>query len=127
MCEAYTNQLILESNPTKAVSCLFCIHKIYENVFQNIRTFKDAYCLAKSKLDSNDTVIKTILQNWANYKFEKGHFEAAADCYGIQIDYFIIHACGKDIESLTIAAKLTLLCNEIVLSKSLAKQAIMKF
>lgn len=86
MCEAYANQLILQSNPTKAVSYLLCIHKIYEaiDVFQNARMFKEAYCLAKSKLDSNDTMIKTILENWANYEFEKGRFEAAAHWYAIK-------------------------------------------
>ncbi|KAL2729381.1 gem-associated protein 5 [Vespula squamosa] len=117
MCEAYASQVILQSNPTKAMSYLFCIHKIYENVFQNVRSFK--YYLAKSKLDSDDTTIKTILRNWANYKFEKDNFEAATNCYVIQIYYLMIHeayseafsliARGKDIESLTIAAKLTLL------------------
>lgn len=46
------------------------------DVLQNAQMFKEAYCLAKSKLDSNDTMIKTILQNYANYKFKKDHFEA---------------------------------------------------
>ncbi|XP_043665145.1 gem-associated protein 5-like isoform X2 [Vespula pensylvanica] len=131
MCEAYPNQLILESNPTKAVSYLLCIHKIYEaiDVFQNVRMFKEAYCLAKSKLDSNDIMIKTILQNWANYEFEKGHFEAAAHCYvklGAYSEAASLLARRKDVESLTIAAKLALLSNESVLSKSLVEQAIME-
>ncbi|KAL2748138.1 gem-associated protein 5 isoform X1 [Vespula maculifrons] len=131
MCEAYANQLILESNPTKAVSYLLCIHKIYEaiDVFQNVRMFKEAYCLAKSKLDSNDIMIKTILQNWANYEFEKGHFEAAAHCYvklGAYSEAASLLARRKDVESLTIAAKLALLSNESVLSKSLVEQAIME-
>ncbi|XP_046831428.1 gem-associated protein 5 isoform X2 [Vespa crabro] len=131
MCEAYANQLILESNPTKAVSYLLCIHKIYEaiDVFQNAQMFKEAYCLANSKLDSNDTMIKTILENWANYEFEKGHFEAAAHCHvklGAYSEAASLLARRKDVECLTIAAKLALLSNESVLSKSLVEQAIME-
>ncbi|KAK2585095.1 hypothetical protein KPH14_008607 [Odynerus spinipes] len=131
MCEAYANQLILESKPTKAVSYLLCIHKIYEaiDVFQNAEMFKEAYCLAKSKLDPNDTMITTVLKNWAKYELATGHFEGAAHCY-VKLGEFSeaasLLARRKDVESLKIAAKLTMLSNNNVLSKSLAERSIME-
>ncbi|KAL2751643.1 LOW QUALITY PROTEIN: gem-associated protein 5-like isoform X1 [Vespula maculifrons] len=87
------------------VSYLLCIHKIYKvvDVLQNAQMFKEAYCLVKSKLDSNDTMIKTILQ--------RAYSEA-----------IFLLAPKKDIET----AKLELLSNENILSKSLVEQAIIK-
>lgn len=129
MCEAYANQLILESNPTEAVSYLLCIHKIYEaiDVFQDAEMFKEAYCLARSKLDSNDKMITTVLQNWANYEFRIGQFEAAAHCYvklGAFSEAASLLARRKDVESLITAAKLAMLSNDNILNKSLVEQAV---
>ncbi|XP_015184665.1 PREDICTED: gem-associated protein 5 [Polistes dominula] len=131
MCEAYANQLILESNPTKAVSYLLCIHKIYEaiNVFQDAKMYKEAYCLAKSQLDTNDEIITKILENWATYESGKGHLEGAAHCYvklGSYSEAASLLARRKDVDSLIIASKLALLSDENVLSKSLAEQALIE-
>ncbi|XP_043490699.1 gem-associated protein 5 [Polistes fuscatus] len=131
MCEAYANQLILESNPTKAVSFLLCIHKIYEaiDVFQNAQMYKEAYCLAKFQLYPNDEIITKILKNWAKFEYGKGHFEGAAHCYvklGAYSEAASLLARRKDVDCLIIASKLALLSDECVLSKSLVEQALME-
>ncbi|KAI4503668.1 hypothetical protein M0802_001071 [Mischocyttarus mexicanus] len=131
MCEAYANQLILESNLTKAVSYLLCIHKIYEaiDIFQNAQMFKEAYCLARSRLDPNDEIIIKILQNYAEFECGRGHFEGAAHCYvklGAYSKAASLLSRRKDVDSLIIAAKLALLSNENILSKSLVEQALME-
>lgn len=80
MCEAYAHQLLLEGNLEKAVSYLLCIHKTYEAIelFLNAKMYKEAYVLAKCKLDVDDPVLTKILQFWAQYAAHCGQIEQAA-------------------------------------------------
>jgi len=80
MCEAYAHQLIMQNNPEKAVSYLLGIHKIYEaiEVFLNAKMFKEAYALARCKLDDDDTFLNKILESWAEWAIYKNHLEQAA-------------------------------------------------
>lgn len=80
MCEAYAHQLTMQNNPEKAVSYLLAIHKIYEaiEVFLNVKMFKEAYVLARCKLDADDTFLNKILESWAEWSSFKGHLEQAA-------------------------------------------------
>lgn len=80
MCELYAYQLISEGNPCKAVSYLLCIHKTYKaiEVFQDANLYKEAYILARCKLECDDPVLTEILKNWAKYSVHTGNFEQAA-------------------------------------------------
>lgn len=79
MCEAYAVQLVCEGNPGKAVSYLLCIHKIYRaiEVFLIEKMYKEAYALARNKLDPEDPLLNSLLQDWANNAAKEGHFEDA--------------------------------------------------
>lgn len=70
----------MQGNVEKAVSYLLCIHKIYEAIkaFLDARMYKEAYVLAKFKLDADDPVLAIVLQSWAQYTTDTGHFEQAA-------------------------------------------------
>lgn len=80
MCELYAYQLISEGNSCKAVSYLLCIHKTYKaiEVFQDANLYKEAYILARCKLECDDPVLTEILKNWAKYSVHTGNFEQAA-------------------------------------------------
>lgn len=80
MCEAYAHQLIRQCNVEKAVSYLLCIHKIYEAIeaFLDANMFKEAYVLARCKLDSDDPFLKKILELWSEWGVFNGHLEQAA-------------------------------------------------
>lgn len=56
MCELYAYQLVNEGNTYKAVSYLLCIHKTYKaiEVLQDANMFKEAYALARCKLEPDD-------------------------------------------------------------------------
>lgn len=80
MCELYAHQLITEGNPYKAVSYLICIHKTYKavEVYRDANLYKEAYVLARCKLESDDPILTDILKNWATYSITTGNFEQAA-------------------------------------------------
>lgn len=80
MCEAYAHQLIMQNNPEKAVSYFLAVHKIYEaiEVFLNVKMFKEAYALARCKLDTADIFLNKILESWAEWASFRGHLEQAA-------------------------------------------------
>jgi hypothetical protein len=91
MCEAYATQLIFEDNPHKAVSYLLCIDKVDEaiNVFLTAKLYKEAYTLASSRLESNNPIIKNILETWADHAQNDGHFQNATEWY--VIIFYIFH------------------------------------
>jgi len=70
----------MQNNPEKAVSYLLAIHKIYEaiEVFLNVKMYKEAYALARCKLDPADTFLNKVLESWAEWATYKGHLEQAA-------------------------------------------------
>ncbi|CAK9799473.1 Gem-associated protein 5 [Anthophora quadrimaculata] len=129
MCELYAHQLIAEGNSHKAVSYLLCIHKTYKaiEVFQDANLYKEAYVLARCKLESDDPVLTNVLRDWAKYSVNTGNFEQAAYIYaklGEFSDTIKYLARRKDAITLITAAEIAFLCNNDILGKSLAEQAI---
>lgn len=80
ICEAYAHQLVSQGNVEKAVSYFLCIHKIYEaiGVFVDANMFKEAYVLARCRLDSSDPLITKILESWSDWSALNGQLEQAA-------------------------------------------------
>lgn len=78
-CESYAAQLEFEGNRRKAVSYLLCIHKIERavQVFLEGKMFKEAYALAKCRLDVTDPLINTVLETWAVSTAKEGNYEEA--------------------------------------------------
>nr|XP_033190238.1 gem-associated protein 5 isoform X2 [Bombus vancouverensis nearcticus] len=129
MCELYAYQLVTEGNPCKAVSYLLCIHKTYKaiEVFQAANLYKEAYVLAKCRLESDDPVLTEILKEWAKHSVNSGNFEQAAWIHtklGEFSDTVKYLARRKDAATLITAAEIAFLCNDEMSSKSLAEQAI---
>ncbi|XP_076633112.1 gem nuclear organelle associated protein rigor mortis isoform X2 [Colletes latitarsis] len=129
MCELYAYQLVNEGNPHKAVSYLLCIHKTYKaiKVLQDANLYKEAYVLARCKLESDDPVLTDVLKNWATYDVRVGYFEEAAYIYAQLQDFsntvkYLTRI--KDSTTLMTAAEIALLCGDDILSKSLAEEAI---
>ncbi|XP_066583627.1 gem-associated protein 5 isoform X2 [Prorops nasuta] len=130
MCEAYANQLILEGNIRKAVSYFLSIHKPYQAIeaFQNVKMFKEAYALARCKLDSDDPLIRTILQAWTDYEISVGQFEQAAYCciyLGNLSKAAELLGRRKDIKCLEVAAEIAVLANNNKLANQLANQIVL--
>ncbi|KYM76201.1 Gem-associated protein 5 [Atta colombica] len=129
MCEAYAHQLILQHNPEKAVSYLLAIHKIHEavEVFINAKLFKEAYALARCKLDDNDMFLNKILESWAEWATFKGHLEQAAHCH-VKLGSFDkaakILSRRKDLYCLEAASELAFLSGDEGFGTSLAVDAM---
>ncbi|KAG7201057.1 hypothetical protein KM043_017605 [Ampulex compressa] len=129
MCEAYANQLVLEHNPRKAVSYLLCVHKIYEaiRVFTDACMYKEAFVLARCRLDSDDPAVKELLLDWLQHDIDTGHFEPAAHVYMYLKDpanaakYL---ALRNSTATLTVAAEVAFSCGEDLLGTTSAYQAI---
>ncbi|KAL6431847.1 hypothetical protein ACFW04_007362 [Cataglyphis niger] len=117
MCEAYAHQLIRQCNVEKAVSYLLCIHKIYEAIeaFLDANMFKEAYVLARCKLDSDDPFLKKILELWSEWGVFNGHLEQAAYCR-VELKQFDkaakILARRKDVHCLEVASELAFLSGD---------------
>ncbi|XP_076243068.1 gem nuclear organelle associated protein rigor mortis [Calliopsis andreniformis] len=129
MCELYAYQLINEGHPCKAVSYLLCIHKTYKaiEVLQDANLFKEAYALARYKLEPDDPVLTNVLQDWAQYSTRSGDFEQAAYIYAKlgQYSEIVKYLTRRtDAVSLITAAEIAFLCDDKILSKSLAEEAI---
>ncbi|KZC13808.1 PREDICTED: gem-associated protein 5-like [Dufourea novaeangliae] len=129
MCELYAYQLISDGKAHKAVSYLLCIHKTYKaiEVLQNANLHKEAYALARCRLESDDPVLTNVLQDWAKYSAHIGLFEDVAYIYAKLGDFsntVKYLARRKDPTTLITAAEIALLCNDDILSKSLAEEAI---
>ncbi|XP_011636844.1 gem-associated protein 5 [Pogonomyrmex barbatus] len=129
MCEAYAHQLVEQNNPGKAVAYLLSIHKIYDaiEVFLNAKLFKEAYAVARCKLDTDDPFLKKILEQWAEWTVSKGHLEQAAHCYVKLNDYekaANVLSRRKDIYCLEIASELAFLSGDEGHGKSLAVDAM---
>ncbi|XP_076393217.1 gem nuclear organelle associated protein rigor mortis [Megachile rotundata] len=129
MCELYAYQLVTQGNPHKAVSYLLCIHKTYKaiEVFQDANLYKEAYALARCKLEPDDPILTNVLQNWAKYNVNVGQFEEAAFIYAKLGDFSEVTKYltrRKDPATLITAAEIALVCNDDTLSKSIAKQAL---
>ncbi|XP_043264591.1 gem-associated protein 5-like [Colletes gigas] len=129
MCELYAYQLINEGNPHKAVSYLLCTHKTYKaiEVLQDANLHKEAYVLARCKLESDDPVLTDVLKNWATYDVRVGHFEEAAYIYAQLRDFsntVKYLARIRDSNSSLTAAEIARLSGDEILSKSLAEEVI---
>ncbi|XP_078046192.1 gem nuclear organelle associated protein rigor mortis isoform X2 [Augochlora pura] len=129
MCELYAYQLISEGNPFKAVSYLLCIHKTSEAIetFLNANLHKEAYALARCKLEPDDPTSTDILEKWAKYSVHIGRFEEAAYIFaklGNFTDVIKYLSLRKDVSTLITAAEIALLCNDDILSKALTEEAI---
>ncbi|XP_053999055.1 gem-associated protein 5 isoform X1 [Hylaeus anthracinus] len=129
MCELYAYQLVSEGNPYKAVSYLLCIHKTYKaiEVFQDANLYKEAYVLARCKLESDDPTLINVLKNWAKYSVCRCQFEEAAYIYaklGEFSDTVKYLTRRKDPASIITASEIALLCSDDILSKTLAEEAI---
>nr|XP_033335076.1 gem-associated protein 5-like [Megalopta genalis]XP_033335077.1 gem-associated protein 5-like [Megalopta genalis]XP_033335078.1 gem-associated protein 5-like [Megalopta genalis]XP_033335079.1 gem-associated protein 5-like [Megalopta genalis]XP_033335080.1 gem-associated protein 5-like [Megalopta genalis] len=129
MCELYAYQLISEGNPCKAVSYLLCIHKTSEAIetLLNANLHREAYALARCKLEPDDPTLTDILQKWAKYSVHTGRFEEAAYIFAKLrnfTDVIKYLALRKDASTLITAAEIALLRYDDILSKSLTEEAI---
>ncbi|XP_029169369.1 gem-associated protein 5-like [Nylanderia fulva] len=108
MCETYLYQLIEQGNVKKAVSYLLCLHKIHEAIeaFLNANMFKEAYVLARYKLDITDPVLENILELWSEWCLLNDQMEQAAHWYKKAAK---ILARRKDIHYLEVASQLAFL------------------
>ncbi|XP_029169359.1 gem-associated protein 5-like [Nylanderia fulva] len=117
MCEVYAHQLISQGNVEKAVSYLLCIHKIYEalEAFLNANMFKEAYVLARCKLDITDAFLEKILELWSAWCLLNGQMEQAAHCR-VELKQYDkaakILARRKDVHCLEVASQLAFLSGD---------------
>ncbi|XP_031783799.1 gem-associated protein 5 [Nasonia vitripennis] len=129
--QAYVNQLIFQDNPHKAVSYLLCINKVHEavDVLMASKIYKEAYALATLKLEANDPLINSILEEWANNAVKNGNFESAAECY-IMLGEYVKAAKTlerrRDIDSLILAIELAEIARDVDLITSVADKAILE-
>lgn len=131
ICEAYANQLIQESNPTKAVAYLLGIHKIHEaiQVFVDAKMYKEAFAIAKCRLDENDPMMKEFLNNWTKHAMKSGLFE---DCAQIALvlnkfsEAALFLARRNDPLAQETAATLAIIDDNENLAISLADQAVVE-
>ncbi|XP_044005002.1 gem-associated protein 5-like isoform X2 [Aphidius gifuensis] len=131
ICEAYANQLIQESNPTKAVAYLLSIHKIHQaiQVFVDVKMYKEAFAIAKCRLDENDPMMKELLSNWTKHAIKSGLFE---DCAQIALvsgklsEAAVFLARRNDPLAQVTAATLAIIDNNENLAISVADQAIVE-
>ncbi|XP_008548447.1 gem-associated protein 5 [Microplitis demolitor] len=131
MCEAYATQLVLESNITKAVAYFLIIHKIYQaiEVFMEAKMYREAYTLARCKLDSKDQMLTKILEVWESHAAKAGLYEDAAQCsllLGDCIRAAKFIARRPDVVNLKTAAELAIIAGDSELAESLADQAIIQ-
>lgn len=131
MCEAYANQLIQESNPAKAVAYLLSIHKIHQaiQVFVDVKMYKEAFAIAKCRLDKNDPMMTVFLDSWTKHAVKSGQFEDCAQIALISGDLSaaaVYLARKKDPIVLETAAELASMDKNEALSLSLADQAVIE-
>lgn len=132
MCEAYATQLVqLESNVTKAVAYFLIIHKIYRaiEVFMEAKMYREAYILARCRLDAKDKKLKDVLEAWESHAAKSGVYEDAAQCsivLGDLVRAAQFLAKRKDIANLKTAAEIALLAEDSALATSLADQAVVE-
>ncbi|XP_076647950.1 gem nuclear organelle associated protein rigor mortis isoform X2 [Halictus rubicundus] len=129
MCELYAYQLISDGNPYKAVTYFLCIHKTYEAIeaLLNANLHKEAYALARCKVEPDDPILTNVLEKWAKHSADTGRFEEAAYIFaklGNFTDTIKYLSLRKDASSLITTAVIALLCNDDILSKSLAEEAM---
>ncbi|XP_011872793.1 PREDICTED: gem-associated protein 5 isoform X2 [Vollenhovia emeryi] len=129
MCEAYAHQLVMQKHPEKAVSYLLAVHKIYEaiEVFFNAKMFKEAYALARCRLDADDPFLDKILESWAEWATYKGNLEQAAHCH-VRLGHLDMAAKilsrRKDIHCLEVASELAFLNGDEGYGTSLVVDAV---
>ncbi|KAK0095845.1 hypothetical protein PV326_007211 [Microctonus aethiopoides] len=131
MCETYATQLIQESNPTKAVCYLLSVHKIHRaiEVFIESKMFREAFVLAKCKLESDDVILNNILNEWMKFSSKTGQLEEAAQCsiqLGDLVEAAKLLSRRKDIRTLETAAELAHLAKDDELSESILNQAVIE-
>ncbi|KAK0182917.1 hypothetical protein PV327_001002 [Microctonus hyperodae] len=131
MCETYATQLIQESNPTKAVCYLLSVHKIHRaiEVLIESKMFREAFVLAKCKLEPDDIILNNILNEWMNFSSKSGLLEEAAQCsilLGDLAEAAKLLSRRKDIRTLETAAELALLAKDEELSESILNPAVIE-
>ncbi|XP_063992664.1 gem-associated protein 5 [Diachasmimorpha longicaudata] len=127
--EAYANQLIQEGNPMKAASYLLSLHKIHAaiDVLLQGKLYKEAYVIAKCKLDPHDEIFKEINREWLGAVIKSGSFEEAALCLVANGDFSEAARMltrRKDTSILVTSAKLASMGNNQELSDSIIEEAL---
>lgn len=117
-CEVYAKKLSEQPNfnPVEAASYYLACHKVEEavQVLLSSKSFREAYTLAKSRLNPDDSLIKTILREWGNYLTSNGAFELASQCFIVLEDYEQAAKClyrRTDLRSLELALELAKKCD----------------
>ncbi|XP_011300870.1 gem-associated protein 5-like, partial [Fopius arisanus] len=129
VCEAYANQLIQEDNPVKAASYLLSLHKIHAAIqlLMHAKFYKEAYVLAKCKLDTDDDIFQEIHKEWLAAVSRSGSFEEAALCLianGEFSEAARMLARRQDAATLATAARLANMDKNQELSDSLIEELL---
>lgn len=125
-CSVYAEQLSNQGEHMKAAGFLIAIHKIEEAVqlLADNKLFREAIALAKCRLPSNDPLIKTVMNDFANYSLTNGQLHLAAHCF-LSLDEPLTASQAlarcKDLSSMRLAALLALEANAQDIAINLAK------
>ncbi|XP_068134406.1 gem-associated protein 5 isoform X2 [Hyperolius riggenbachi] len=123
--EAYVKQLCFQEQYVKAASHLLSINKVYEAVqlLKGNHLYREAIVVAKSRLLSDDPVLRDLYTSWASVLERDGHYAMAAKCYlGASSPYDAAKVLAKkgDLLSLSSAAELASIAGEKELAASFA-------
>nr|CAD7427827.1 unnamed protein product [Timema monikensis] len=128
MCVAYSEQLTVQGLFHKAASYLLVCNKVEEAIqlLVNNKCFREAMCIAKSRLDSDDPTINNVFIEWGNKLGNSdGNFVQAAECYlaSGELDLAAkMFAKKKTAEYLKLSALVSRKCGNYALALSQAKQ-----
>ncbi|XP_066446558.1 gem-associated protein 5 [Eleutherodactylus coqui] len=123
--ETYVKQLCFQEQYVKAATHLLSINKVYEAVqlLKGNHLYREAIAVAKSRLQSDDPVLRDLYTSWATVLEQDGHYSMAAKCYlGASSPYDAAKVLAKkgDLLSLSTAAELALISGEKTLAASFA-------
>ncbi|CAG2053918.1 unnamed protein product [Timema podura] len=128
MCVAYSEQLTVQGLFHKAASYLLVCNKVEEAIqlLVNNKCFREAMCIAKSRLDSDDPTINNVFIEWGNKLGNSdGNFVQAAECYlaSGELDLAAkMFAKKKTAEYLKLSALVSRKCGNFAQALSQAKQ-----
>ena len=89
VCMLYVNQLKASENYLKAAHYLLIRHKVMEAIDLLVQKhyFKEALCIARSRLPDDDAKISQIIINWASRAVYDGNPMLGAKCYATVGEY----------------------------------------